>query len=111
MAHTSDCIPTLNQLARGELTKMYVYYILRGTKGDTTVEVEDDVTEEQFPGVDLTEGPDVINAVVQKLQEQGNTQEWTECDLTNEYFDVDNTYTYVDKRWIRHSDVPLAGNR
>ncbi len=90
---------------------MYVYYILRGTKKDTTVELDGDITAEQFPGVDLTEGPDVINAVIQQLQAQGTTQEWTECDLTNEYFDRDNTYTYVNKRWIRRSDVPLAGNK
>ncbi|GCF07841.1 hypothetical protein [Dictyobacter arantiisoli] len=90
---------------------MYVYYILRGTKKNQVVEFDGDVTEELFPGVDRTEGPDVIKAVVKKLAEQGTEENWTECDLTNEYYDRDDTYAYYNKNWIRRSDVPLVDNR
>lgn len=90
---------------------MYVYYILRGTNNDQVVELDGDVTTEQFPGVDLTEGPDVIKAVLQQVQAQGNTETWTECDLTNEYYDRDDTYAYFNNQWIRRSDVPLSDNR
>lgn len=90
---------------------MYVYYILRSTRNDQLMELDGDVTAEQFPGVDLTEGPDVIKAVIQQLQEQGTIEVWTECDLTNEYYDRDDTYVYFNKQWIRRSDVPLSDNR
>jgi hypothetical protein len=111
MGINSRCIPQQAGFIKGECFKMYVYYILRGTKNEQTVELDGDVTTEQFPGVDLTEGPDIIKAVVQKLEEEGTTETWTECDLTNEYYDRDDTYTYFNKQWIRRSDVPLSDNR
>ncbi|GCE25342.1 hypothetical protein KDA_08260 [Dictyobacter alpinus] len=95
---------------------MYVYYILRGTQQQQPVELDGDVTEEEFPGLDRTEGPDIIKAVIKKLADEGTTAEWTECDLTNEYYDRDDTYVYAEnvyaeKRWIRRSDVPLGNTR
>jgi len=35
---------------------MYIYYVLRGTRAGTPVEVEGDIDEEHFPGVDLGDG-------------------------------------------------------
>lgn len=90
---------------------MYVYYVLRGTERKESVEVDGDVTDELFPGVDRSEGPDVIEAVVKKLADEGTTATWTECDLTNEYYDRDNTYVYSAKHWIRRSDIPLENTR
>jgi hypothetical protein len=90
---------------------MYVYYILRGTHKNQSIELDGDVTDELFPGLDRSEGPDVIDAVIKKNEEEGTTAVWTECDLTNEYYDRDDTYVYSQKRWIRRSDVPLGNNR
>ncbi|GLV56980.1 hypothetical protein KDH_38190 [Dictyobacter sp. S3.2.2.5] len=90
---------------------MYVYYILRGTVNKEPVELEGDVDDEQFPNVDRTEGADVIQAVLKKLADEGEQGEWTECDLTNEYFDRDDTYVFFNKKWIRRSDVPLTNTR
>ncbi|GER86729.1 hypothetical protein KDW_08910 [Dictyobacter vulcani] len=90
---------------------MYVYYILRGTQKNQSIEIDGDVTDELFPGLDRSEGPDVISAVIKKNEEEGTSAVWTECDLTNEYYDRDDTYVYAQKRWIRRSDVPLGNNR
>ncbi len=40
---------------------MYIYYILHGTQGGTTVELEGDIDEENFPGIDLNNGPVIID--------------------------------------------------
>ncbi len=74
---------------------MYIYYVLRGTQAGTLTELEGEIDAERFPGVDLGNGPAIITHLVMKLREDGNTGEWTECDLTD----------YND-RWMRRSDAP-----
>ncbi len=90
---------------------MYVYYILRGMQGEQSVEREGDLTEELFPGIDLSDGPITINALVQKLQEPENTVVWETCDLTNDFFDREDNYIFFHNRWIRRSDAPWRKDR
>lgn len=90
---------------------MYIYYILRGERGDRQVELEGDVDEEQFPGVNLEDGPAIINAVVTKLRAEGTRGEWTECDLTDSFFNREDTYIYFNDRWIRRADAPWRRDR
>ncbi len=56
---------------------MYTYYILRRTQEGETLEDEGELDAEVFPGVDLDNGPAIINHLVQKLnQETGKTDNW-----------------------------------
>jgi hypothetical protein len=90
---------------------MYVYYILHGTQNDQPVELEDDLTPELLPDVDLSDGPIIIQALVQKLQDAGNTVAWEACDLTNDFFNREDSYIYFHNRWIRRSDAPWRKDR
>ena len=85
---------------------MYIYYILRGTQGDTTMELEDEINEEQFPGVDLSDALAIINHLIQKIRAAGTTSEWEECDLTDAAFESEDSYIYINNRWMRRSDAP-----
>jgi hypothetical protein len=90
---------------------MYVYYILRGVEQGQEVELEGDISEELFPGVDLTEAADVINAVAEHLKTEGTVGDWTSCDLIPSYTDLEDKYIYFNERWIRRSEVPLTNIR
>jgi hypothetical protein len=91
---------------------MYIYYILRRTRDDEVVELEGDIDEEQFLGVDLDDGPIIINHLVQKLhQETGETTIWEECDLTDAFFHREDTYINFNGRWMRRSDAPWRKDR
>ncbi len=90
---------------------MYVYYILRGTQRDQAVELEGDLTEELLPGIDLSDGPITINALVQKLQQPESIVTWETCDLTNDFFDREDNYILFHNRWIRRSDAPWRKDR
>ncbi len=92
---------------------MYIYYILRKTQEDgEVVEQEDDIDEAQFPGIDLDDGPAIINHLVQKLdQEAGQTANWEECDLTDDFFHRENTYVHFNGQWMRRSDTPWRKDR
>jgi hypothetical protein len=91
---------------------MYIYYILRRTQDDEVVELEGDIEEEQFSGVDLDDGPIIINYLVQKLkQETGETNTWEECDLTDAFFHREDTYINFNSRWMRRSDAPWRKDR
>ncbi len=90
---------------------MYIYYILRGERGDRQVELEGDVDEEQFPGVNLEDGPAIISALVKKLHAEGTRGEWTECDLTDSFFNREDTFIYFNDRWIRRADAPWRRDR
>jgi len=90
---------------------MYIYYILHGTQGDQPIEQEGDLTEELLPGIDLSDGPITINALVQKLQDTADTVAWEACDLTNDFFDREDNYIYFHNRWIRRSDAPWRKDR
>ncbi len=85
---------------------MYIYYVLRGTQAGTLTELEGEIDAERFPGVDLGNGPAIITHLVMKLREDGNTGEWTECDLTDDFFNREDPYIYYNDRWMRRSDAP-----
>jgi hypothetical protein len=90
---------------------MYIYYILHGTQQEQEVEHEGDVSEELFPGVDLTEAVDVINAVTAYLQTQGVAGTWTSCNLIPSYTDHEDSYVYYNGNWRRRSEISLADIR
>jgi len=91
---------------------MYTYYILRRTQEAEVVEQEGELEEEQFPGVDLDNGPALITHLVQKVnQELGTTDLWEECDLTDAFFQREDTYVYFNGRWMRRSDTPWRKDR
>ena len=91
---------------------MYIYYILRGHRQGILVEYEGDIDEELFLGIDLDNGPDIINHLVQKLnQETGKTDNWEECDLTDSFFNREDTYVIFNGRWMRRSDTPWRKDR
>ncbi len=90
---------------------MYIYYVLRATQADQPIEVEGEIDEEHFPGVDLTNGPAILTHLVKMLRNEGTVGEWTECDLTDSFFDRENTYIFFNGRWMRHSDAPWRKDR
>ena len=91
---------------------MYIYYILRRTQAGELVELEGDLDEEQFPGVDLNNGPAIINYLVQKVNsETGTSGNWEECDLTDSFFNREDNYVYFNGRWMRRSDTPWRKDR
>jgi hypothetical protein len=86
---------------------MYIYYILRGNKEGTAVELEGDIDEASFPGIDLDNGPAIIDSLVQKInQESSSAYSWEECDLTDSFFNREDTYLFYNDRWMRRSDTP-----
>lgn len=86
---------------------MYIYYVLRGTRGGNPVELEGDLDEESFPGIDLNDGPAIIDFLAQKVnQEAGPAGTWEECDLTDSFFNREDTYLFYGGRWMRRSDTP-----
>ena len=86
---------------------MYIYYILRGAQAGEPVELEGDLDEAHFPGINLSDGPAILNHLVQKVnQEAGTTGTWEECDLTDSFFNRDDTYLFYGGRWMRRSDTP-----
>jgi hypothetical protein len=90
---------------------MYIYYVLRGTQRGQQVEHEGNIDEEHFPGIDLDNGPQIINYLVQQLHAAGTTAEWSECDLTDGLFESEDSYIYFNDRWIRRSDAPWRKDR
>lgn len=89
---------------------MYIYYVLRGRRGEESVEFDGDVNEEQFPGVKLSDGPAVINYLVQHIRKDERV-EWTECDLTDDFFDREDNYLNFNGRWKRRADAPWRKDR
>ncbi|HEX3642599.1 MAG TPA: hypothetical protein VHV10_15010, partial [Ktedonobacteraceae bacterium] len=90
---------------------MYTYYVLRGTQQDKPTELEGDIDEELFPGIDLGDAPTIINFLVQRLRTEGTTATWEECDLSDDIFDHEDQYIYFNNRWIRRSDAPWRKDR
>lgn len=90
---------------------MYEYYVLRGTQSDKPVEIEGEVNEEEFPGIDLDNGPAVINALVTKMHAAGTVGEWEECELTDSFFNQEDAYINFNGRWMRRSDAPWRKDR
>ena len=90
---------------------MYIYYILRGTQAAKLVELEGDIDEEHFPGVNLGDGPAIIDHLVKKISAVGTVGQWEECDLTDSFFNREDTYLYYNGRWMRRSDTPWRKDR
>ena len=91
---------------------MYIYYILRRTKAGEVVEQEGELDEEQFPGIDLSNGPAIINHLVQQMNSKtGMNVDWEECDLTDDFFNREDNYVYFNGRWMRRSDTPWRKDR
>lgn len=90
---------------------MYIYYVLHGTQGEKSVEYEGDLSEEQFPTADLSDGPGIIQQIVENLRAEGSVAEWSDCDLTDSFFDREDSYIYFNNRWMRRSDAPWRKDR
>ena len=91
---------------------MYIYYVLRGTQAGNPVELEGEIDEEHFPAVDLDNGPDILNYLVQKVNAEAGTRgEWQECDLTDDFFNREDAYLFYNGRWMRRSDTPWRRDR
>lgn len=83
---------------------MYIYYVLRGTLADKTVEHEGDIDADQFPGVNLDDGPTIITYLTKHIITEPAL--WVECDLTDDFFNREDTYLLYNDRWMRRSDAP-----
>ena len=69
---------------RGKESSMYIYYVLRGKQGGKQVELEGDIDEEHFPGVDLGDGREILSFLAQAVErEAGTAGEWEEAELTD----------------------------
>jgi len=91
---------------------MYIYYILRGRRQGKLIEYEGDIDAEHFPDVDLDNGPAIIKHLVLALNpEMGETDNWEECDLTDSFFNREDTYINFNDRWMRRSDTPWRKDR
>ena len=91
---------------------MYIYYVLRGTRAGTSVEVEGDIDEEHFPGVDLGDGKAILNYLVPVVdREAGSTGNWEEAELTDSFFNREDEYINFNGRWMRRSDAPWRKDR
>ena len=83
---------------------MYIYYVLRGMLADKATEHEGDIDAEQFPGVDLDNGPAIVTYLTKHIITEQAL--WVECDLTDDFFNREDTYLFYDGRWMRRSDTP-----
>ncbi len=90
---------------------MYTYYVLRGSQKNEPVELDGEIDEAGFPNVDLGNGPDVITHLVQRLQDAGESGEWEECDLNDDFFNREDNYINFNGRWMRRSDAPWRKDR
>jgi hypothetical protein len=90
---------------------MYTYYILRGTQQDKPIELDGDINEELFPDIDLGDAHTIINSLIQKLRTEGTTGTWEACDLSDDIFDHEDQYIYLNNRWIRRSETPWRRDR
>ena len=83
---------------------MYIYYILRGTRADNAIEFEGEIDAGEFPGVDLDDGPAIITYLTKQIITEPAL--WVECDLTDDFFNREDTYLFYNDRWMRRSDAP-----
>ncbi|MDQ2901963.1 MAG: hypothetical protein M3Y81_00210 [Chloroflexota bacterium] len=91
-----------------EKNLMYVYYVIRGTRAGEPVEHDGEIDEAGCPGVDLRDGPMVLDYLSRKIdQEVGTTCTWESSELTDSFFEIEDSYVYYDNRWMRRSDMPL----
>lgn len=91
---------------------MYNYYILRGTQAGKPAELEGDIDEERFPGVDINDGKAILNYLVASVdREAGSLGSWEEAELTDSFFNREDSYIFFDGRWMRRSDAPWRKDR
>jgi hypothetical protein len=91
---------------------MYTYYVLRGSQGGKPVELEGDIDEEHFPGVDLGDGREILNFLVPLVDREGGSMGmWEEAELTDAFFDREDAYILFNGRWMRRSDAPWRKDR
>ncbi len=91
---------------------MYIYYVLRGTQAGKPVELDGDIDEEHFPGVDLGNGRDVLNYLVQMIDgEAGTVGTWEEAELSDSFFNREDSFINFNGRWMRRSDAPWRKDR
>jgi len=91
---------------------MYIYYVLRGTQAGKPVELDGDIDEEHFPGVDLGNGRDVLNYLVQMIDgEAGTAGTWEEAELSDSFFNREDSFINFNGRWMRRTDAPWRKDR
>ena len=91
---------------------MYIYYVLRGTQAGKPVELDGDIDEEHFPGIDLGNGRDVLNYLVGMIdREAGTAGTWEEAELSDSFFNREDSYINFNGRWMRRSDAPWRKDR
>jgi hypothetical protein len=83
---------------------MYIYYILRGTLAGKEVEHEGEIDADQFPDVNLNDGPAIITYLTKHIISEPAL--WVECNLTDDFFNREDTYLFYNGRWMRRSDTP-----
>lgn len=91
---------------------MYNYYILRGTQAGQPTECEGEIDEEQCPGVDLDDGKAILSYLVENIsREEHPVERWEEAELTDAFFEREDSYIFFDERWMRRSDAPWRKDR
>ena len=91
---------------------MYTFYVLRGTQEGKSVELDGDIDEEHFPGVDLADGREILPFLVHLIDEEAGTAGiWKEAELTDSFFDREDMFINFNGRWMRRSDAPWRKDR
>jgi hypothetical protein len=91
---------------------MYSYYVLRSTQAGRSVELEGEIDEEQCPGVDLNDGKAILNYLAERAScEENSAGRWDEAELTDAFFNREDSYIFFDGRWMRRSDAPWRKDR
>lgn len=91
---------------------MYDYYILRDTQTEPPVELEGDIDEEHFPGIDLGDAKAILNYLMESIKsKEGSKRSWDEAELTDTFFNREDSYIFFDGRWMRRSDAPWRRDR
>lgn len=91
---------------------MYNYYVLRDSQADTPVELEGEIDAEHFPGIDLGDAKAILSCLVASVNREKDTaRSWDEAELTDTFFNREDSYIFFDGRWMRRSDAPWRRDR
>lgn len=91
---------------------MYIYYILRGTQAGENLELEGDIDETDFPGIDLSDGRAILTHLVQSLDAHAApARSWENAELTDSFFNREDSFIFFNGRWMRRSDAPWRKDR
>ena len=78
---------------------MYIYYVLHGSQAGKPVEVEGEIDEDHFPGIDLGDGKAILNYLVPMVdREAGTTGNWEEAELTDSFFNREDEYIFFNEK-------------